>query len=91
MKDSIIQEAVRALVIEGVIKNVKDASKAVEVLEAKFDDRIFDVWAVEDVVSQAKSEGKRISKSKARDILSTIEDRFDASIGINWDVISASL
>jgi len=91
MKDSIIQEAVRALALEGIIKTVKDADKAVKVLDAKFDDRIFDVWSVEDVLSQAKSDGKRISKSKARDILSTIEHRFDASIGINWDVISASL
>jgi len=55
MKDSIIQEAVRALALEGIIKTVKDADKAVKVLDAK------------------------------------IEHRFDASIGINWDVISASL
>lgn len=91
MKDSIIREAIGVLTLKGFIRSEESAQRAQKVLEDAFEDRIFEVWSVEDVRDCAKQNGNRISKDKARDILATVEHQFDASIGINWDVISANL
>jgi hypothetical protein len=86
-----LKKQVEALVKAGIVRK-DDTEKAIEVLANKvWSDKIALVWGVEDVIEQAKSQGKRVSKERAREVLQTILHHHDASIGVNWDVISASL
>lgn len=53
-----------------------------------FNEHITVIWCVDDIIHLAKSLGKVVSRDRAVEILQEIEHRHDASIGINWDVIS---
>lgn len=45
-------------------------------------------WHVEDVQGVAKDQfGKTVSIEDARRVLQTVKKRFDANIGINWEVL----
>lgn len=44
-------------------------------------------WSAEDVESRAKTLGVKLSDADIDDVLSLMESKHDASIGINWDVI----
>ena len=48
-------------------------------------------WGVEDVLHQAKEDGVELSEVDAENILSNIDRKHDATIGVNWDVISAHI
>jgi hypothetical protein len=45
-------------------------------------------WSTEDVLFKAEEMGYQISEEDADVILDDVEHYHDASIGINWDVIS---
>ena len=45
-------------------------------------------WSTEDVLWQAEQLDLELTEYQADDILESLENRHDASIGINWDVIS---
>lgn len=45
-------------------------------------------WSTEDVLWQAEQLDLELTEEQADDILESLENRHDASIGINWDVIS---
>jgi hypothetical protein len=45
-------------------------------------------WSTEDVLWQAEQMDLKLTEDQADDILDTLEARHDASVGINWDVIS---
>jgi hypothetical protein len=45
-------------------------------------------WSTEDVLWQAEQLDLELTEEQADDILEIIEHRHDASVGINWDVIS---
>jgi hypothetical protein len=47
----------------------------------------YQLWTIEDVKSVAKENGWAISKAIAEDTLEIMNRRWDASIGLNWDVI----
>ena len=49
------------------------------------------IWNVEDVLDQAKERKIKISKRKAEELLDDLDRHQDASVGINWDTISAYL
>jgi len=67
----------------------KDTLQRIRIaLEEFSEDKIFDIWCVEDIIDYAKNTCREISKEKAQEILLNIDRHFDASIGINWDVIS---
>jgi hypothetical protein len=45
-------------------------------------------WCTEDVLWQAEQLDLELTENQADDILESLENKHDASIGINWDVIS---
>jgi len=49
------------------------------------------VWHVDDVLEMCDRRGITMSRDKALDILYTIKNHHDASIGINWEVIDCHL
>lgn len=52
------------------------------------DDTIaFDMWCAEDVVSQATSQGIKLTEEQVFNVLNRAEARFDACLGISWDVL----
>lgn len=48
-------------------------------------------WSYHDVLSQAKEDGEEITDEQAKEILAIIKHQHDASIGINWEVISTHI
>jgi ribose 5-phosphate isomerase len=49
------------------------------------------VWSIEDVMIQAKERGMKITKKQANDVLDFINDKQDATQGINWTIIDCVL
>lgn len=45
-------------------------------------------WSTEDVLMQADAMDIKLTEEQADDILDSLEEKHDANIGINWDVIS---
>lgn len=45
-------------------------------------------WGTEDVLWQAEQLDLELTEEQADDILESLENKHDASVGINWDVIS---
>jgi len=45
-------------------------------------------WSTEDVLWQAEQLDLELTEDQADDILESLENKHDASVGINWDVIS---
>ena len=54
-------------------------------------DTISVTWHIDDVKSVAYDKGIEIDDDDARYILSMVKHYHDASIGINWDVIEATI
>jgi hypothetical protein len=46
------------------------------------------IWCVDDVREQAEEMGINLSREKAEEIVERIDQKHDATIGINWDVIN---
>ena len=51
--------------------------------------KIHVTWHIEDVIYRGKERGITITEEEAIDILDTLKDNHDSTIGINWDVIDA--
>ena len=45
-------------------------------------------WSSEDVLHQAEQDKVELTEEQAIEILEILEHKHDATIGINWDVIS---
>jgi len=78
-----IQEIMKLINQRGAISE----SKIEEALKEWGEDKAISIWTVNDIIDRAKQRNKRISKHKAMEILEELEHDFNASIGINWDVI----
>ena len=50
-----------------------------------------DDWCLEDIIETAKLMKVRLSKKKAIKVMENLANTFDASVGINWDVIKANI
>ena len=60
----------------------------IEALDKYWDNKIADVWTIEDVQEWAETQRKlKISKRKAKEILKEIHNKIDAEFGIQWGVI----
>ena len=44
-------------------------------------------WHIADVIERSRERGINLSGQQAKEILSNIKDKHDATIGVNWDVI----
>jgi len=49
------------------------------------------IWQTDDVMARAKERNMEITKEQAEEIISRIDRRQDANLGINWDTIDAYL
>lgn len=67
---------------------LNDIKAAIKLASKENKDVISSSWCVDDVLQQAKEDEVKLSRKQAKDILSRIEQHHDASIGINWTVIS---
>lgn len=45
-------------------------------------------WSTEDVLTQAENLDIKLTEEQADEILESLQDNHDATIGINWDVIT---
>ena len=66
-------------------------ANALKVLMDYWDDKIALIWSTEDVISRAKEKGQTISEEEARDILQSVLQHHDCTIGITWDTIDSYL
>ena len=48
-------------------------------------------WCVEDVLHQAEEEGIALTLEQCKEVLDHVDKNHDATIGINWDVISEGI
>lgn len=46
------------------------------------------VWHIDDVFAQAKEMGRRLTVEEAEWVIEHVDSKHDATIGINWDVLS---
>ena len=74
---------------DGTCTTFDSAIEACEEALKEVKDRISITWCLEDVLSCAVNNGVKITKNQAREVLSYLKHKHDASIGINWDVIQA--
>ena len=51
-------------------------------------DFMYCIWHIDDVMQQAAEMEVEITDKQARDVLSLMSNKYDATIGINWDTIS---
>lgn len=68
-----------------------EVALAKHMVQERFRNHDFVSWSVQDVLDRAEELGVELTKTEARDILSTIIYRHDANIGINWDVIDVHI
>ena len=51
------------------------------------DDHISILWNVEDVQTQAKVSGLKLTKAECREVLDECLNGHDANIGLSWDIL----
>ena len=51
----------------------------------------FDKWSYEDVLQQAEEDDISLTEEEAKIIMKKVFDNRDATIGVNWDVISYAI
>ena len=74
------------------LKNdAKSDAEYKELLIQRFQKKIYSCWGACDIMDYAHQRGYKCSEEKAVEILATLDRDFDASIGINWDVIEEHL
>lgn len=91
MYDHHINDMISALENAGLISS-KDITinHAKNVLKKYWEDKIAIVWQIEDIIDYAKERGyKKVSKTKAKEILTEIFENHDCCCGITWDTIDA--
>lgn len=49
------------------------------------------IWSVDDILFRAHERGVKVSQSEAEDIIDEMEDKHDATMGLNWDTIDCYL
>ena len=57
----------------------------------KSKDTISITWDVGDILSQAEQDHVTLTKQQAREVLHKLARWHDASVGINWGLISATI
>ena len=64
----------------------------IQFCDERIEGKVADVtWGIEDVIEQAKRDGKKISENEACNVLETAIRKHDANDGINWQVLSAHI
>lgn len=90
MNQNYIEDMVRQLIEDGVIK-AEQANDATSSLDTCWRDKAVSVWTVPDVIDYAKKNGWTLNDKQAMEILYETHIRFDAAVGINWEVIGTHI
>ena len=79
--------------LKSALYHLKEAGYGYKTNELDFDPetQIAIIWGLEDVKSLAKDNHINITDQQALEILHKIEKQHDATIGVNWEVISCHL
>jgi hypothetical protein len=48
-------------------------------------------WSLQDILDQADQDGVALTLDEAQEVMGSIVHHFDASVGVNWDTISAAI
>jgi len=48
-------------------------------------------WSCRDILDEAESRGIELTDKQTHDILNTVIHGYDASVGINWDIVSSNI
>lgn len=64
---------------------------AVESMQKEWLDKMAVSWGAEDIQSVARNKGFSLTSEQIGEVLDHLLHKHDASIGINWDVIDATL
>ena len=72
----------------GQTKVTASIYKKLTALDKHMENTISIEWGLDDVLHQAKEDGVEITEDQALNVLSTMDSKHDASIGMSWDVIS---
>jgi hypothetical protein len=76
------------MMIEVDIPNNRSVAEAELAVKRAFDpDWVSEWWHIDDVASQAESQGETLTEEECRDVLAMVMRKHDCNIGINWDVI----
>lgn len=65
-----------------------EAIGATEIKEIEIGEAVYFLWAVDDVLEQAKRMNMNLERSEAKEILHTIRFWSGSDVGVNWGVIS---
>jgi len=95
MKEELAQTITNELESEGVASEQEDKEALrqiiLESVEDYFDDKIADIWTTEDVRERGEEIGIRLSEEEAKQVLSRVLEKFDAGIGICWEVLDVHI
>lgn len=78
-------EAMAQAIVDSGLTNDRESIE--KILSNYWKTRIADVWSTNDVFCCAESIGINLTEDDAIEILLSVFDDFDASVGINWTVI----
>ena len=88
MDSHVIRSQVEALQKAGLLKTCVTLDRAEQCLrKACWSDQIAIVWALQDVLDQARQLKVNITKAQAREVLHRLQEKHDANQGINWDIL----
>jgi hypothetical protein len=74
--------------------NDESATAIVKMLTENFNiksDKFGGNWCLADIISKASEMGYIIEEKEAQEIAAEIESNFDATIGVNWDIIEEAI
>lgn len=80
------KEYIETLVEEGIIPE-QFRNESLNLASDHFNGYISIGWDIEDIKDRASDKGIKLTDEQAHNILDIAYKRFDANIGINWDVI----
>lgn len=85
MYDHHIQSMANSVIRAGLVPEEKK-QELVQALKEEWKDKIAPSWSVEDVHYRAEEMGEDLTQEEALDILFEVDRRWDANVGICWDI-----
>jgi len=85
-----IEDMVEELIKDGVCSE-DQRDQATKSIQKHWNETIAINWNVEDVLSCAKENYIDITNEQALEVLQSVFENHDASVGVNWDVILCRL
>jgi hypothetical protein len=73
------------------LEEAQELAKIKEAIQSCWKDKIAVSWCAEDIIERAKEHGNKITEEEALEVLNRLLHKFDANIGINWNVIDCWL